>query len=189
MGVALQPPTAPLTDGVISLRPPTGADLAAVEYYAASPDRLDGIWMPVPQGASRQRLAAIIEDWLRAWDGGVSHNGPALLLELDGAARFLGHVGFEAREQGVIELNYGIAPDHRGRDLATRATVLAASWLLAERPVDAVELRIGQDHHASRRVADKAGFRLTGTIRQTVAGTTYEDLRYRFTREDASQGG
>jgi RimJ/RimL family protein N-acetyltransferase len=86
----------------------------------------------------------------------------------------------------VVELVYGVAPGWRGRGLATRAAILATTWLLAERQVTAVELRVGREHHASQRVAGKAGYRLAGTMRQQVpaTGEEFEDLRYIFTAAD-----
>jgi RimJ/RimL family protein N-acetyltransferase len=182
VSVALQAPKVPLTDGAICLRLPGPADVAALVEYTATPGWLEGVWLPVQPGTRRERLEWIVEGWLRGWAGCQSHDGPALLLDLRGTSRFVGYVGFGARDEGVVELVYGIAPDWRGRGLATRATILATRWLVAARGVSAVELRIARDHHASRRVAEKAGFLLAGTIRQVAAVTeAYEDLRYVYT--------
>jgi hypothetical protein len=75
---------------------------------------------------------------------------------------------------------YGIAPQWRGRGLASRAVRLAARWALSLPGVTTVELRVGQDHTASQHVAVNAGFAMAGTITQFVPGTgkTFEDLRY-----------
>jgi RimJ/RimL family protein N-acetyltransferase len=183
VGIALQAPGLPLTDGAIRLRVPCQRDVAALEEYATSPGGLDGVWLPVEPGASRERLAWIVKDWLRGWGESESHNGPALLLDVSGASRFVGQVGFGVRADGVVELIYGVAPGQRGQGLATRATILATNWLIAERGVRVVELRIGSRHRASQRVADKAGFRPVGAEHQTVAGTgaRFDDLRYVYT--------
>ncbi len=87
------------------------------------------------------------------------------------ASWFVGLVGFGARDHDFVELFYGIAPDWRGRGLATRATTLATSWLIAEQRARAVELRVGRAHRESQRVAEKAGFG-SRTARQHLVATT-----------------
>ena len=180
IGFMLPAPIVPLTDGPIHLRLPQAGDVASLVDYSMTPGGLDGVWLPVEPGTSRRRLEWIIDDWLRGWAGEESLNGPALLLDVREASRFVGHVGFGPREPGVVELVYGIAPGWRGRGLATQAALLATSWLVAQRHVRSVELRVGLDHRASRRVAEKAGFRLAGTVHQRVSATgeQFEDLRY-----------
>jgi RimJ/RimL family protein N-acetyltransferase len=178
--LGLSVPTHPLTDGTIHLRLPHAGDVAALGEYSMAPGGLEGVWLPIPPDTSRERLAWIVDDWLRGWAGDESLNGPTLLLDVGDASRFVGVVGFGVRERGVVELVYGIAPGWRRRGLATRAALLATSWLITERQVRAVELRIGREHRASQRVAEKAGYRLAGTVRQRVPGTgeQFEDLRY-----------
>ena len=58
--------------------------------------------------------------------------------------------------------------------------MLATTWLLEARRVKGVELRIGREHRASQRVAEKARYRAAGTVRQHVptTGEHFEDLRY-----------
>jgi RimJ/RimL family protein N-acetyltransferase len=182
VGLVLRAPNLPLADGTIKLRPPHAADAVALAEYAMTPRGLDGVWLPVDAGASRQQLAWIVADWQRGWAGKESRNGPALLLEVSDAPRPVGHVGFGPREDRVVELVYGIAPGWRGRGLATRAVLLATTWLVAEREVEVVELHIGRDNRPSQRVAEKAGYRLAGTVRQRVAATgeQFDDLRYTY---------
>ncbi len=182
MSLPLQAPTSPLTDNTIRLRVPSQADVIALLEYSNSPSALEGAWLPVEPGASQERLSWIVGDWQRGWSGIESHNGPVLLLDVGGASRFVGLVGLGVRGPGVVELVYGIAPDWRGRGLATRAVSLSASWLAGQQQVQVIELRIGREHRASQRVAEKAGFRLAGTVRQDViaTGEMFEDLRYIF---------
>src|SRR5262249_58850987 len=99
--------------------------------------------------------AWVVEDWLRGWAGRESERGPGRLVETAGAGRFVGYVGLGAREAGRVELVYGIAPGWRDRGLATRATRLVTRWLIDERDMTAVELRIGIANGASQRVAEK----------------------------------
>jgi RimJ/RimL family protein N-acetyltransferase len=178
----LQAPEAPLSDGFVTLRLPRPDDVAALIDYVRTPGGLDGGWLPVDSGASPARLGSLVEDWLAGWAGAKSHNGRALLLEIDvdPVSPFVGQVGFGSRAPNVVELVYGIAPARRGQGLATRAARLAAHWLLRGRGAQVVELRIAPGHAASRRVAEKAGFRIAGTVHQHVAatGVTHDDVRY-----------
>ena len=92
----------------------------------------------------------------------------------------MGKIGFGARTNSAIELDYGVAPRWRGRGFATRATVLATRWLRHHLAAREVELRIACGNRESQRVAAKAGYRLAGTVCDIVeaTGETYQDLRY-----------
>lgn len=171
-------PDRQLTDGVVTLRLPSTAagDMDAIAGYVAR-EELDGSWLPgIPVVPADQAIA----DWLAAWDGRPSRDGPAFVVTVPGEPHFIGIVGLNARDPGCIEMTYGIAPAWRGRGLASRVARLAARWALTHPGVDTVELRIRQNHTASRHVATNAGFHVAGTVTQYVPGTgqTFEDLRY-----------
>jgi RimJ/RimL family protein N-acetyltransferase len=171
-------PAQPLTDGVIRLRLPSPAagDIDAVRGYIDQ-DQLDGGWLPeIPLVSAEQAIG----DWLNAWAGRPSRNGPTFVVTVPEQPRFIGIVGLGDRGEGVVEMIYGIAPRWRGRGLASRAVRLGARWALSLPGVTAVELRIDQDHKASQHVAANAGFAVAGTVTQFVPGTgeTFEDLRY-----------
>jgi RimJ/RimL family protein N-acetyltransferase len=68
----------------------------------------------------------------------------------------------EADAPAIVECVDGRA---RGRGLATRALVLTARWALGHEDVARVQLRADVENEASRRVAEKAGFRLEGVLR------------------------
>ena len=171
-------PAEPLTDGVVRLWLPSPAagDIDAVRGYIEQ-QQLDGGWLPgIPLVSAEQAIS----DWLNAWAGRPSRNGPLFVVTIPEEPRFIGIIGLKDRGQGVIEMIYGIAPRWRGRGLASRAARLAARWVLSLPGVTAVELRIDQDHTASQLVAANAGFSVAGTVTQFVPGTgeTFEDLRY-----------
>jgi RimJ/RimL family protein N-acetyltransferase len=171
-------PAEPLTDGVVMLRLPSLAarDADAVHGYIEQ-EQLGGGWLPEIPLVSAERA---IGDWLDAWAGRPSRNGPTFVVTVPQAPRFIGIVGLGDRGEGVVEMIYGIAPRWRGRGLASRAVRLTAQWVLTQPGVTAVELRIDQDHNASQHVAANAGFAVAGTVTQFVPGTgeTFEDLRY-----------
>jgi RimJ/RimL family protein N-acetyltransferase len=179
----LTPPAQPLTDGVLTLRLPSPAagDIDTVRGYIDQ-DQLDGVWLPaIPFIPAEQAIS----DWATGWAGVPSRDGPALVITVPGEPRFIGIIGLGDRGDGVIELVYGIAPRWRGRGLASRATRLAARWVLSQPGVTTVELRIGQHHTASQHVAENAGFTRAGTVTQYVPGTgqTFEDSRYILQRQ------
>ncbi|HEY6280068.1 MAG TPA: GNAT family protein [Streptosporangiaceae bacterium] len=174
----LAAPAQPLTDGVVTLRLPSvdAGDIDAVAGYAGE-GQLDGGWLPeIPLVTAGQLVA----DWLEAWAGRPSRNGPAFVVAVPPEPRFVGIVGVGEREEGAIEMIYGMAPRWRGQGMASRAARLAARSVASQPGVRSVEVRIGQDARASRHVAVNAGFVVAGTVPQFVpaTGETFEDLRY-----------
>jgi len=182
----LTAPAWPLADGVVRLRLPSLAagDIDAVRGYIDQ-DQLDGGWLPEIPLVSAERA---IGDWLDAWTGRASRNGPTFVVTVPEELRFIGIIGLKDRGEGAVEMIYGIAPRWRGRGLASRAALLTARWALSLLSVTAVELRISQDNTASQHVANNAGFAVTGTVTQFVPGTgeTYEDLRYVLEQQPAA---
>jgi RimJ/RimL family protein N-acetyltransferase len=171
-------PAQPLTDDVVTLRLPSPAagDIDAVRGYIER-EQLDGGWLPeIPLVTAEQAIG----DWLDAWAGRPSRNGPTFVVTIPQEPRFIGIIGLKGRGQGVIEMIYGTAPRWRGRGLASRAVRLAAHWALSLPGVIAVELRIDQDMLTCQHVAENAGFVVAATVTQFVPGTgeTFEDLRY-----------
>ena len=108
-------PVQPLTDGVVTLRLPSveAGDVNAVISYTEQ-GQLDGGWLPeIPLVTAGQAIA----DWLDAWAGRPSRNGPTFVITIPGQPRFIGIVGLGDSDsgQGVVGMIYGIAPRWRGR--------------------------------------------------------------------------
>ncbi len=170
----LRPPATRLDDGVVALRPFLARDLSGFEA-ATRPGGNEGIWLIVDKNDPQHSLANHVDSW--------SPNGPvgptlAIVDARDDA--FVGSMNFTIRAEDSVELSYGVAPPSRGRGVATRAAILASDWLLDEEGWGQVELRIDDNHHASQRVAGKAGFRRAGRVRTWVesAGREFDDLLY-----------
>jgi len=174
----------PLVGQRIVLRAPESADAVTLFEYVCSCDGLDGTWVPLHAGANRDDCRLLVEDWRAGWRGEPSVHGPAFTVTEPNDRHLVGQVGFGERGQGIIELVYGIAPNRRRRGFASEAARLVAEWLLDSGLAIEVELRIAKTHTVSQRVAEKAGFRVSGTVTTDVAATgqTYEDLRYLFAR-------
>jgi RimJ/RimL family protein N-acetyltransferase len=169
-----------LADDRIELRLPEPADVGVLHRYATRPGGLDGIWLPLAAGASLADCQALVGHWLAGWHNRRSLHGPALVITAVGEGALAGQIGLGYRGEGIVELTYGIAPDHRGRGYATSAARLTARWLLHEGHASTIELRISAGNAASQRVAVAAGFTPAGTIRSHVpaTGETYNDLHF-----------
>ena len=171
---------------MVKLRLPTVEDIARLASFGSDQSLLEGIWVSGggpgvadPFVWAAQRLAEFNAGW--SPQGGL-HGGALVIDELQ---PFVGLVYFGSVAPRVVELSYGIAPPARGRGIATRAVRLAAEWALNGGGFSRVELRISELHAASRRVADKAGFRFEERFETfiEVTGDTAIDLLYTRSRE------
>ncbi len=176
----LVPPELPLRNGTVALRLPDLEDAGAIDRYASRAGGLEGGWLPVSRPASTGVGGYLVADWRQAWAGLASCNGPAFVIAIEDSPDLVGVVGIGVTESSTREVVYGVAPQWRGRGLATQAARLVAEWLIGERGVEVVELRIGSGHIESQRVAAKAGFQLVGTVEDVVekTGEVYQDLRF-----------
>jgi RimJ/RimL family protein N-acetyltransferase len=144
-----------LTDQTLTLRPWTGADAAAiVESVDGDPEITK--WLDlVPQPYTLQDAHAYVT--------GIGEQAFAVTDTASG--RVLGSIGLQRNDDGVGEIGYWIRADARGDGTMTRALVLLARWALDEEGLARVQLRADVENTASRRVAEKAGFRLEGILR------------------------
>ncbi len=141
--------------------------------------------LPAPDGESLVRL---LESRRRA--------GRLLLLSIvgnDGA--FLGEILLfvrtpEAAEIGTGEIAYIVAPAARGRGIATEAVRLLSLWALAGLGLQRLQLTIRPGNVSSIRVAEKAGYRLEGTLRsvKVIRGKRVDGTLYSLLPEDVAAG-
>lgn len=145
----------PRSDGVVALRAWTSADAPALV------DCLDG------DEAITQWLDLIPQPYTLAdafaYIGGVGEQAFAVTDAGDGS--LLGSIGLRWNdEHDVAEVGYWLRSSARGRGVATRALVLV-SKIAFEEGAARVQLRAAVGNDASRRVAEKGGFRLEGVLR------------------------
>jgi RimJ/RimL family protein N-acetyltransferase len=74
----------------------------------------------------------------------------------------------EAAETHIANIAYVVDPAERGRGIATGAVELLSEWAFAELGLERLQLTIHPDNHASRRVAEKAGYQFEGVLRSLV---------------------
>jgi RimJ/RimL family protein N-acetyltransferase len=97
----------------------------------------------------------------REWRGGnVFHFA---LIEKE-TGEVLGIAGLNREGSGAAELHYWIRSDRAGRGLTTEACRALIRWARDELHLDRLTLWAGRENHASRRVAEKLGFKHLGPL-------------------------
>jgi RimJ/RimL family protein N-acetyltransferase/nitrite reductase/ring-hydroxylating ferredoxin subunit len=166
MSEPLSPPNPPLTDEVVSLRPFSADDVPAI--VAACQDTDIQRWIPmipVPYTEADARRYVLMT--LQAWHDGTS----AEFAVVDPASdRLLGsiglHFGPNPRRHAV---GYWVAPEARRRGVALRAVRLVVRWGFEHLAIERLALWTLPGNVASQAVAERAGFRNEGVIRNWEA--------------------
>jgi RimJ/RimL family protein N-acetyltransferase len=145
-----------LTDGVVSLRPFTEADIDA---HVAGDDEEIRYWFDAPGLSTHEGMAEVVERWRREREAGTRLTFAVLH---DGAT--VGVV--EARPRGeTASLSWTMYSGHRGRGYATRAIRLLAQHAFEHLGVRRVQAEIDPRNVASQRVATRSGLRREGLQR------------------------
>jgi ribosomal-protein-alanine N-acetyltransferase len=148
-------PSAPLTDGVVELRPIDERDLGTIETAARDPD--------VAPRFALERLSA--REYLDAYVAALRAGSGAAFAICDPGATSVGQVLAELRDAGRADVGYWLLPDARGRGRAGRALRLFSRWALTQSGVARLQLWTVPDNVASQRVAERAGFQREGLLR------------------------
>lgn len=153
-GVPMEPYE--LTDGVVLLRVPGPADVDRVAELCQDPAIQE--WTTVPSPYARADAEGFLtgpvrDGWARGtqWNWSVREPGTGLLV---------GMVGLARRDDGAAELGYWLAPDARGRGLMGRAVALVVATAFGRLGLDRLTWRAFVGNGPSRRVAERAGFRI-----------------------------
>jgi RimJ/RimL family protein N-acetyltransferase len=155
--------TIALRDGVVTLRPFVPADF---ELLWAEETRDRGAFES-PWAADDARAMARVRE--RVEHSGSWREDRVLDLAVVLEDRVVGDV--QARRDptfappGLYDLGIGLFGDFRGRGLGTTAIVLLTAFLFDEERAVRVSLSTDLANVAMRRVAEKAGFTLEGTMR------------------------
>jgi ribosomal-protein-alanine N-acetyltransferase len=115
---------------------------------------------------------------------GVEQFGPFFVVrKSDGAA--IGEIGAAltvADDRATAQIGYSLVPSSWGQGYATEALRALVDELLAGGQVRRVFGETMVDHHASRRVMEKAGMRESGRRQAEEAGRTVELVVYEIVR-------
>jgi RimJ/RimL family protein N-acetyltransferase len=91
-----------------------------------------------------------------------THHHFAVMDRSSGAV--LGVAGFNNETPAAPELHYWIRTDHAGHGLTTEAGHALTAWARSELGASTIWLWAGRENKASRRVAEKLGFRHVGPL-------------------------
>ena len=112
-----------------------------------------------------------------------------MLVIVDGAKRIVGHIEFfhAVSYWDAFELSYQLYdPAAAGKGYTTEAVQLLIDYLFETKPRSRIQLVILPDNGASRRIAEKCGFTLEGTLRGPFfhRGRNVDVLMYSLLRTD-----
>jgi RimJ/RimL family protein N-acetyltransferase len=144
----------------IGLEPLGESHLAAVEAMLGDPDllRFTRIPEPVPPNFAHA--------WLRLYEAGRREGiREAFAIVEEGAFLGLALAPRLDQETQTAELGYVVAPDARGRGVATEGLRQLTVWALDEAGMFRLELMISVDNPGSKRVAEHCGYVREGTLR------------------------
>ena len=92
-------------------------------------------------------------DWYAAW----------MIEKTDGT--HIGDLCFKGlRENGIVEIGYGILEAYQGQGYATEVVRAACRWAFGHTEVKSLEAETNVENAASQRVLEKCGFRPNGTF-------------------------
>ncbi|HKE66647.1 MAG TPA: GNAT family protein [Micromonosporaceae bacterium] len=156
------------------LRPPVDAD--AGEVLAMMCDGETRRWNPATSVEDLDTAA----HWCRRmadWTSG--DHATWAVVDRDSDA-FLGCVSIHSvnRVQSDAEIGYRVAPHSRGRGVATEAVAAATVWAFDHLALVRIELAHAVPNPASCVVAERAGYRLEGVLRQSFVygdGQRYDE--------------
>jgi len=154
-----------LTDGVVTLRAHTPADVDGMVAMATDLETVRWTTVPVPYG--RQHAEHWVhEDVPAGWRVG---SGFRWAVEADdgGTARFAGNV--DLRTGPPPDIGYATAPWARGRGFTARAVRLATRWGFETAGLGVVQWSANAGNLASWRVAHACGFTFHGEMPLALA--------------------
>ena len=157
-----------LTDGKVSLRPYRTSD--ARDLYTSVRESLAELsaWMPWAHPYYSLKES---RQWLKSkpgeWKDGIGYD-LAIVDGKDGS--YLGGCAINRidRENLGANLGYWIRSGRTGQGIATRATLLLARWAFKELGLKRIEIVVATENERSLRVAEKAGARREGVLRNRI---------------------
>jgi RimJ/RimL family protein N-acetyltransferase/8-oxo-dGTP pyrophosphatase MutT (NUDIX family) len=155
------PPQPTLTDGVVTLRPWTDAD---IDEAVAGHDEEIRYWFGFPVVTPSYDVHKQAVDNWHTWyaEGRRRVN---FLVEADGAV--VGNVEVQDRGDKRGSLSWALYAGRRGRGYATRAVRLLVDYAFEELGYERVEAEVDPRNVKSLRVAQRAGLRREGVRRVT----------------------
>ena len=160
----MKAPDPPLADDAIALRPWRPDD--AADIVRCCNDELVSHFIPIlPLPYTLADAESFIERT-------VSDSELNLAITDRATAAVLGAVGvgLKAFDEEIAEIGYWLAPEARGRGVATHALMLLARWTLREVPIARLQLTADVANLRSQAVAERAGFVREAVMRNGFGG-------------------
>jgi RimJ/RimL family protein N-acetyltransferase len=176
--VDLIAPDPPLSDGVVSLRPPREDDLPATERGIVDPDVVRYIG---PSDSAGEVLDRNRSRW--AEGSGATFS----IVEQDDAC--LGHVWLNLRDDDRASVGYWLLPEARGNGFAVRSVRLISGWAFRDLGLARLEITTEPSNQESQRVARRSGFMEEGILRsfQEIAGRRVDCVIFSLLPGDAAR--
>ena len=148
-----------LSDGVVLLRPPAAADRADLVQTVRDPQFTR--WTTVPSPYDE----AMADDFLAPrLDPATWWDEPYWVVTVVPDDRFCGAIDLRPDGAGAAIVGFGMSPWARGHGHMTRALRLVATWALTAWRLEVVMWEALIGNTASRRVAERAGFRVHDAV-------------------------
>jgi RimJ/RimL family protein N-acetyltransferase len=180
--VPLTYPEPPLREGEIGLRPWEDGDLDTMVAICRDPDVARFTRVPEPYSEADARA------WIDAQPARLEAGEGVTFAITAGGGPPVGSVGLriDPDDRDIAEAGYMVAPEARGRGLATTALRLASRWGLRDLGLARVQLTTHLVNAASQRVAERAGFRREGVLRswEEIRGQRVDLVMYSLVGSD-----
>lgn len=177
-------PRTPLVTNRLRLEP-VAARHAEGLFQAARASRAELLpWMPWASDITLEGNQHYATDAERSWQAGEEFHFAALERDL-----VLGVIGLNRNHDGSAELHYWIRSERTGRGYTTEAGERILRWGVEQLGVQTFTLWAGVKNHASRRVAEKLGFRDVGPLPEPMQGGLGTFLAEGYKRSAGTQAG
>jgi RimJ/RimL family protein N-acetyltransferase len=157
----IRPPSPPLADELVSLRPLEPADAQAIFLICQDPEIAR--WTHIPQPYRVEHAQQFIEATTRAWAEG---SDPTFAVIERRSGQLAGAIGLTGKGDRTWDVGYWVAPFARGRGVATSALRLISDWAFRELGAQRIGLHVFVGNDNSVRVAEKAGYQREGLLRR-----------------------
>jgi RimJ/RimL family protein N-acetyltransferase len=159
--------------GELTLRPFAVGDIEWVYEVSLDPAVQKYLEIPLPYRLEHADYF-VREMAIAAWD---SRQRAEFVVVRTGDGTRLGRVGLGLDGRGAAQIGYWMDPAARARGVATASVRALCRWAFPALGLELIEWRAEVGNVASRRVAEKAGFRVEATLRGRLV--------HRHTRVDA----
>lgn len=180
-----------LTDGSVLLRPYRISDIKSLYEAARESIAEVSVWLPwCHEDYSIKESKTYIKTRSRDWKKGTSYDF-AITDARDGY--YLGGCGLNKIElhYGMANLGYWVRTSRTKRGVATTVTRLLAQFGFEELRLKRIEIVTDVNNKASQRVAEKAGARREGILRNRlfVHERAYDAVMFSLIPADLKPGG